>query len=68
MCKLYVGALVSEHRTNQNSLKIQENQNEIHEPSFKYTYVCSIAVPLGDLRLGRSKSRGNMFALIQTGM
>ena len=33
MCKLYGGALVSEHQTNQSSLKIQENQNEIHEPN-----------------------------------
>ena len=33
MCKLYGGALVSDHQTNQSSLKIQENQNEIHEPN-----------------------------------
>ena len=33
VCKLYVGALVSEHQTNQSSLKIQENQKEIHEPN-----------------------------------
>ena len=33
MCKLYGGALVLEHQTNQSSLKIQENQNEIHEPN-----------------------------------
>ena len=31
--KLYGDALVSEHQTNQSSLKIQENQNEIHEPN-----------------------------------
>ena len=34
VCKLYGGALVIEHLTNQSSLKIQENQNEIHEPNF----------------------------------
>ena len=46
MCKLYGGALVSEHQTNQSSSKIQENQNEIHEPNsneknmkFHVTYV-----------------------------
>ena len=33
VCKLYGGALVSDHQTNQSSLKIQENQNEIHEPN-----------------------------------
>ena len=33
VCKLYDDALVSEHQTNQSSLNIQENQNEIHEPN-----------------------------------
>ena len=33
MCKLYGGTLVSEHQTNHSSLKIQEIQKEIHEPS-----------------------------------
>ena len=33
VCQLYGGALVSEHQTNQSSQKIQENQNEIHEPN-----------------------------------
>ena len=32
VCKLYGGALVTKHQTNQSSLKIQENQNEINEP------------------------------------
>ena len=43
VCKLYVGALVSEHQTNQSSLKIQENQKEIHEPnSIKSDYSVSL--------------------------
>ena len=33
VCKLYGGALVSGHQTNQSFIKIQENQNEIHEPN-----------------------------------
>ena len=33
VCKLYGDAFVSEHQTNQSSLEIQENQNEIHEPN-----------------------------------
>ena len=36
VCKLYGGALVSEHQTNQSSLKIQENQNEIHETNSNF--------------------------------
>ena len=36
VCKLYGGALVLEHQTNQSSLKIQENQNEIHVPNSTY--------------------------------
>ena len=36
MCKLYVGALLSEHQTNQSSSKIQENQNEIHVPNSSF--------------------------------
>ena len=31
VCKLYDGAFVSDHQTNQSSLKIQENQNESHK-------------------------------------
>ena len=38
MCKLYGGALVSKHQTNQSSSKIQENQNEIHEPNSNFIY------------------------------
>ena len=38
MCKLYgCCTLVSEHQTNQSFLKIQENQNEIHEPNSNLT-------------------------------
>ena len=47
VCKLYGGALVSGHQTNQSSFKIQENQKEIHEPSptnfthlFTFAFVC----------------------------
>ena len=35
-CKLCFGAVVSEHQTNQSSLKIQENQKGIDEPNSKY--------------------------------
>ena len=41
MGNLYGGALVSEHLTNQGSLKIQENQKEIHEPSPNKKKDCS---------------------------
>ena len=36
VCKLYGGALVSVHQTNQSSSKIQENQNEIHKPNSSF--------------------------------
>ena len=36
-CRLFGDALMSEHQTNQSSLKIQENQNEIHEPNSNST-------------------------------
>ena len=34
VCKLYDDALVSKCTTNQNSLKIQENQKVIHKPNY----------------------------------
>ena len=47
--KFYDGALVSEHQTNQSSSKIQENQNEIHEPnSTKMTTCKYFTVLVGD--------------------
>ena len=48
MCNLYGGALISEHQTNQNSSKIQENQKEIHEPSsiFYPNFIPPFPLPL----------------------